>query len=218
MNSPSARQMLNKVPEVTIYFWVIKILCTTVGETAADFLNDTLGFGLSGTSVVMGVLLVAVLILQFRKKKYIPSVYWLAVVLISVVGTLITDNLRAKDGQADDSALDVDTDGPRFGERGSRRAGPRSRTRRTPGTSSVIPFRHGLRMPSSTTFGTTSTSMTGSSLQAGPASSSESTPVRCSKSGRWSAAEARPSGNERTPSCGTPCSGSAPRSKRVAGC
>lgn len=85
--------MLNKVPEVTLYFWVIKILCTTVGETAADYLNETLGFGLTGTSLVMGALLVVMLIVQFRNKKYTPPLYWLAVVLISVVGTLITDNL-----------------------------------------------------------------------------------------------------------------------------
>jgi uncharacterized membrane-anchored protein len=87
------KQMLNKVPEVTLYFWIIKILCTTVGETAADYLNSTLNFGLNGTSLVMGVLLIVVLIFQFRARKYIPSIYWLSVVLISVVGTLITDNL-----------------------------------------------------------------------------------------------------------------------------
>jgi uncharacterized membrane-anchored protein len=93
-NNPlQLRQMLNKVPEVTIFFWIIKILCTTVGETAADYLNETLHFGLTGTSIVCGALLVVVLFLQFRTKKYIPTVYWSAVVLISVVGTLITDNL-----------------------------------------------------------------------------------------------------------------------------
>ena len=85
--------MLNKVPQVTLYFWVIKILCTTVGETAADFLNEKLNLGLTGTSVVMGVLLIITLFFQFRSKKYIPGIYWLAVVLISIVGTLITDNL-----------------------------------------------------------------------------------------------------------------------------
>lgn len=89
----SAKTMFNKVPEVTLYFWIIKILCTTVGETAADYLNSTLGFGLSGTSLVMGALLVFVLFFQLSARKYIPSTYWLAVVLISVVGTLITDNL-----------------------------------------------------------------------------------------------------------------------------
>jgi uncharacterized membrane-anchored protein len=85
--------MLNKVPEVTLYFWVIKIMCTTVGETAADYLNVNLGFGLSKTSYVMAALLAVVLVFQFRARKYIPGIYWLAVVFISVVGTLITDNM-----------------------------------------------------------------------------------------------------------------------------
>jgi len=88
-----ARQMLNKVPEITVYFWVIKVLCTTVGETFADNLNENLGLGLSGTSYVMGALLIAVLVFQFRARKYVPGIYWLAVVLISVVGTLVSDNL-----------------------------------------------------------------------------------------------------------------------------
>lgn len=85
--------MLNKVPEVTFYFWIIKILCTTIGETAADYLNTTLNLGLNGTSLVMGALLIVVLVFQFKARKYISSIYWLAVVLLSVVGTLITDNL-----------------------------------------------------------------------------------------------------------------------------
>ncbi|MEO5610866.1 MAG: hypothetical protein ABIQ61_03075 [Ornithinibacter sp.] len=86
-------RLLNRVPEVTLYFWIIKILATTVGETAADFLNATMGFGLTGTSVVMTALLVVVLVAQFRARRYVPPTYWTAVVLISVVGTLITDNL-----------------------------------------------------------------------------------------------------------------------------
>ena len=89
----TGRQMMNKVPEVTLYFWIIKILCTTVGETAADFLNGHFKLGLTGTSLVMGFLLLVILFFQFRARKYVPPVYWLAVVLISVVGTLITDNL-----------------------------------------------------------------------------------------------------------------------------
>jgi uncharacterized membrane-anchored protein len=64
-----------------------------VGETAADFLNSSLNFGLTNTTYVMGGLLLVVLFFQFRAKQYVPSIYWLAVVLISVVGTLITDNL-----------------------------------------------------------------------------------------------------------------------------
>lgn len=91
--NPLFRQMLNKVPAITLYFWIIKVLCTTVGETAADFLNENLKLGLTVTSCVMGALLLIMLFFQFKTKKYIPGVYWLAVVLISIVGTLITDNL-----------------------------------------------------------------------------------------------------------------------------
>ncbi len=85
--------MLNKVPEVTVYFWVIKVLCTTVGETASDFLNVSLNLGLTGTSIVMGFLLAVALAVQFWTKRYNPIIYWLNVVLISVFGTLVTDNL-----------------------------------------------------------------------------------------------------------------------------
>jgi uncharacterized membrane-anchored protein len=100
-DTPSlGRQMLNKVPEITLYFWIIKILCTTVGETAADLMNEELGLGLTNTTYIMTAGLIAVLIVQFRTRKYIPGVYWLAVVLISIVGTLITDNLVDNAGVA----------------------------------------------------------------------------------------------------------------------
>src|SRR3954470_23864185 len=87
------RQMLNKVPEVTLWFWLIKIMCTTVGETAADYLNVNLGFGLTNTTYVTGVLLAALLAVQFRLRRYVPVAYWSVVVVISVFGTLITDNM-----------------------------------------------------------------------------------------------------------------------------
>ncbi len=92
------RQMLNKVPEITLYFWIIKVFCTTVGETFADFLNTNLHMGLTKTTYAMGSLLIVALLFQFAFRKYVPGIYWLAVVLLSVVllsvvGTLITDNL-----------------------------------------------------------------------------------------------------------------------------
>ena len=92
LNNGTTR-MLNKVPEITLFFWIIKIMATTVGETAADFLNADLHFGLTGTSLVMGVLLLVALVFQLRAKRYVPAIYWIAVVLISVFGTLVTDNL-----------------------------------------------------------------------------------------------------------------------------
>ena len=85
--------MLNKVPEVTMSFWLIKLMAVTVGETAADYMNLDLGYGLSNTSWVLSALLAVALGIQFMHNRYVPWVYWLSVVLISVVGTLITDNL-----------------------------------------------------------------------------------------------------------------------------
>lgn len=86
-----SNNIFNKVPEVTLFFWIIKVLCTTVGETFADFLNVNLNFGLRGTTVAMGILLIIALFFQFRSKKYIPFIYWITVVFISVFGTLVTD-------------------------------------------------------------------------------------------------------------------------------
>lgn len=85
--------LLNKVPEVTLAFWVIKILSTTVGETGADYLAVHAGLGKSFTAAIMAVLLIIALFLQIRAHKYVPWKYWLSVVLLSVVGTQITDAL-----------------------------------------------------------------------------------------------------------------------------
>ncbi len=98
MTHPNARKMLNKVPFVTLYFWIIKVLATTVGETGADFLNVKLGFGLNGTSVVMTILLAVFLVIQMRSERYVPWKYWVVVVLLSVVGTLLTDTLTDQFG------------------------------------------------------------------------------------------------------------------------
>ena len=95
MNSTAAR-WLNKVPEVTLSFWVIKIMSTTVGETGADYLAVDAGFGAGPTSIGMAVLLAIALFYQMRTRAYTPWIYWLTVVLVSVVGTQITDILTDK--------------------------------------------------------------------------------------------------------------------------
>ncbi len=93
MSNTAAQPQFNRVPKVTFDFWLIKLMAVTMGETAADYLGVNLGLGLTKTSLLMaGVLLVA-LWFQFRQKRYVPWAYWLAVVLISIVGTLVTDNL-----------------------------------------------------------------------------------------------------------------------------
>ncbi|MBP0459909.1 COG4705 family protein [Streptomyces montanisoli] len=87
------RLMLNKVPEVTVWFWVIKILCTTVGESFADWINMKLGVGLVNTAWIFTAVFAVVLIVQLRLKRYVPFPYWLTVVVVSVTGTLYTDIL-----------------------------------------------------------------------------------------------------------------------------
>ncbi|TPK85740.1 hypothetical protein FJ936_09405 [Mesorhizobium sp. B2-4-13] len=84
---------LNRVPDVTIDFWLIKVMAVTMGETAADYLAVNLGLGLTVTSLIMTGVLIVALVVQFAQKRYVPWAYWLAVVLISIVGTLVTDNL-----------------------------------------------------------------------------------------------------------------------------
>ncbi len=93
-----ARQMLNKVPEVTIWFWVIKILCTTVGESFADWVNMTLGVGLVNTAILFTVIFVGILAVQMTLRQYVPIAYWLTVVVVSVTGTLYTDILTDQFG------------------------------------------------------------------------------------------------------------------------
>ncbi|QEC47069.1 hypothetical protein FSW04_05355 [Baekduia soli] len=94
------RNILNKVPEVTVYFWIIKILCTTVGETGADNLSSRYNLSDATLAYYTGAVLAVVLVFVFAFRRYIPLFYWAGIVLISVVGTLITDNLADNHGVA----------------------------------------------------------------------------------------------------------------------
>jgi uncharacterized membrane-anchored protein len=89
----TSTSQFNRVPKVTFDFWLIKLMAVTMGETASDYLAVNLGLGLTMTSLIMAGILVLALIAQFAQKRYVPWSYWLAVVLISIVGTLVTDNL-----------------------------------------------------------------------------------------------------------------------------
>jgi uncharacterized membrane-anchored protein len=93
MTSTTSKTTFNRVPQVTLDFWLIKLMAVTMGETAADYLAVKMGLGLTGVSLVMAAVLAVVLVVQFAQKRYVPWSYWLAVVLISIVGTLVTDNL-----------------------------------------------------------------------------------------------------------------------------
>lgn len=93
LNGSAAEPLLNKVPQVTLGFWIIKIISTTVGETGADFLAVNGGWGQGLTRAVMGSLLALALFFQVRSRRHSPWIYWSTVVLVSVVGTQITDAL-----------------------------------------------------------------------------------------------------------------------------
>ena len=64
----------SRVPEVTVDFWLIKLMAVTMGETAADYLAVNLGLGLTATSLIMGAIFALALALQFRQRRYVPSV------------------------------------------------------------------------------------------------------------------------------------------------
>ncbi|TQK70345.1 hypothetical protein [Nocardioides sp. SLBN-35] len=85
--------LLNKVPEVTAWFWIIKVLCTTVGESFADWINVNLGVGLVRTAIIFTAVFAVALAVQMRARRYVRALYWLTVVVVSVTGTLYTDIL-----------------------------------------------------------------------------------------------------------------------------
>jgi uncharacterized membrane-anchored protein len=90
------RELVNRVARLGILFWVIKILSTTVGETAADYFSVNLNLGLTLTAIIMGVITIGVTYWNFKQKKYFPPAYWLLIVMMSIEGTLITDLLVEK--------------------------------------------------------------------------------------------------------------------------
>lgn len=86
-------QMLNKVPAVTLAFWVIKIIATTLGETGGDALSMTLNLGyLASTFIFLGLLVVS-LGAQVMASRFIPALYWLVIVATTLVGTTTSDYL-----------------------------------------------------------------------------------------------------------------------------
>jgi Uncharacterized membrane-anchored protein conserved in bacteria len=98
MNKPlqtatsNIRDYLTKVPQITVLFWITKVLTTGMGETFSDFLVH-----LSHPVIpvaLAGIVLIAALILQFLVRRYIAWIYWLSVVMISIVGTMVADVLH----------------------------------------------------------------------------------------------------------------------------
>ncbi len=90
----SSRAVLSKVPTITVYFWIIKILTTAMGEATSDDmvhrLNPYLAVGLGFLAFVLAMAL------QFRAHTYVPWVYWLAVLMVAVFGTMAADVLHVE--------------------------------------------------------------------------------------------------------------------------
>lgn len=82
---------LNKIAEITLFFWIAKVIATTLGETAGDFLAQTLGLGYALGFLVTTVLLVGTLIVQIRAKSYHSGYFWTAIVATTTAGTEISD-------------------------------------------------------------------------------------------------------------------------------
>jgi uncharacterized membrane-anchored protein len=90
------RTTLTKVPEITALFWITKVLTTAMGETTSDFLVHRLGPGVA--IPLGGIALAAALVVQFRADRYVPWIYWLAVLMVAVFGTMAADVLHVGGG------------------------------------------------------------------------------------------------------------------------
>ncbi len=105
----NAKTLLVKVPAITLFFWIIKVLSTTVGETLADYVNQSFGLTdnssdaetlriMNETALFMGGVLIVLLLAQFAMRKYVPAIYWAAIVAVSAEGTMITDDMHTNYG------------------------------------------------------------------------------------------------------------------------
>ncbi|MEA2521834.1 MAG: hypothetical protein QOI81_1480 [Actinomycetota bacterium] len=92
----------NKVPEVTIYFWIVKVLTTGMGETTSDFFIHRVGLtnksGLAAVGLTAGVVLLICLVIQVRSSRYSAPMYWMTVVMVGVFGTMVADGVHAELG------------------------------------------------------------------------------------------------------------------------
>jgi uncharacterized membrane-anchored protein len=94
----AGQYVLRKLPHITALFWAIKILATTLGETAGDYFSQTLGLGtLRAAALLLAIFLVAVTI-QLRASRFHPALFWTVVVLTSTAGTTISDFINYTSG------------------------------------------------------------------------------------------------------------------------
>ena len=85
------KKTLNKVPEVTLLFWVIKILATTLGETGGDALSMYMNLGYFLSSIIFAVIFVVTVIVQIKAKQFNPLAYWTTIIATTTLGTTLAD-------------------------------------------------------------------------------------------------------------------------------
>jgi len=85
------KQMLSKVPEVTLLFWIIKIFATTLGETGGDSLSMSMNLGYLVSTAIFAVFFIVLVIAQIKAKKFQPFLYWLTIIATTTVGTTLAD-------------------------------------------------------------------------------------------------------------------------------
>ncbi len=82
---------LNKLPHITLVFWIMKISATTLGETAGDLLAQTLGVGYATSTMILMSIFIVVLIAQLMAKRHHPWLYWSVILATSTAGTTMSD-------------------------------------------------------------------------------------------------------------------------------
>ena len=91
VNDVSIEQTLSKVPEVTLIFWLVKIIATTLGETAGDALSMSMNLGYLLSSIIFGLIFIVAVTAQIKATKFHPVLYWLTIIATTTLGTTLAD-------------------------------------------------------------------------------------------------------------------------------
>ena len=91
MNSYDKQEILSKVPEVTLMFWIIKILATTLGETGGDAVSMSMNLGYLVSTGIFAVIFMIAVVAQMSAKKFHPTLYWTTIIATTTVGTTLAD-------------------------------------------------------------------------------------------------------------------------------
>ena len=83
--------VVSKVPEVTLVFWIIKVLCTTIGETGGDAVSMSMDLGYLVSTGIFGAIFIVMVIAQASARKFHPVLYWTTIIATTTVGTTLAD-------------------------------------------------------------------------------------------------------------------------------